>query len=95
MADDEGEVVRGGVGGTPQGAHDGAFLAGGFPGQAVGVSGGGEAVVRATLAPLAAGFGTDAAALGQHARGFARPGDLARMGEANASPEAGVVRAFG
>jgi hypothetical protein len=77
VRDHEGEVIERKAGGLPQGADDGAFLVGGFPGQLVRPAAMVLAVMGAALAPLADGLGAHAKALGQHARGLGGAGDLA------------------
>src|SRR5215212_6693734 len=76
VVDHKGEVVEGEVGGPAQGADHGALFLGGLPGQLVGLGGVVEAVLGATLAPLADGLGADAEALGEGAAALLGAGDL-------------------
>jgi hypothetical protein len=76
VADHEGQVVEGEVGGAAERADHRALLLRRLPGQAVRPGGVVQAIVRAALAPLADGLGADAEAPGQHAAGFVRAGDL-------------------
>ena len=84
VRDNECEVVEREVGGAPQGANDGALLLGSFPGQPARAGGAVEAIVGATLAPLAHGLGADAIALGYNAAGLAGAGDLGADGRGGA-----------
>src|SRR5215212_956892 len=72
------------AGGAAQGAHHGALLLGGLPGQPVRPAGAVPALGRAALAPLADGLGGDAVALGQHAGALAGAGDLGADGRGGA-----------
>ena len=80
VADHEGEVVEGEVGGAAERADHGVPLVRGLPGQLVRLGGAVEAVARAPLAPLADGLGAHPVAPGQHAAGFVRTGDLGADG---------------
>src|SRR5918912_814322 len=84
VGDHKGEVIQGKARGTPQGADNGALFLGGFPGQLVRSRGAVLAAIRSALAPLADGFGGNAVALGQAARGLARAGDLGADGRGGA-----------
>lgn len=69
------EVVEWEPGAPAQLTDDGALFLGGPPTQVLGPRGVILNVLGTTLAPFADGFGADAVALGQHARGFGRGGD--------------------
>jgi hypothetical protein len=84
VGDDEGELVEREAGGATQGAHHGALLLGGLPGQPVRPAGAVPALGRAALAPLADGLGADPVALGQHAGALAGAGDLGADGRGGA-----------
>ena len=84
MGDHEGQVVEGEVGGAAERADHRALLLRRLPGQAVRPGGVVEAIVRATLAPLADGLGADAEAPGQDAGGLAGAGDLGADGRGGA-----------
>ena len=84
VADHEGEVVEREAGGAAQRAHHGALLLARLPGQLVRAAGAVPALGRPALAPLADGLGADAVALGQHAGGLARAGDLGAHGRGGA-----------
>jgi hypothetical protein len=76
VADHEGEVIQRKAGGLAQSTDDRALFFRGFPGQLVRPTAMVLAVLRPTFAPLADGFGAHTEALGQHAGGLGRAGDL-------------------
>jgi len=80
VRDHEGEVIERKAGSPPQGADNRALLVRGLPGQLVRSTAMVLAVLGAALAPFADGFGAHTEALGQHASGLGRAGDLLANG---------------
>ena len=76
VRDDEGQIIERKAGGLAQSTDDRPLFLRGFPGQLVRPAAMVLAVLHPAFAPLADGLGAHAEALGQHAGGLCRAGDL-------------------